>query len=267
MLPGHRIVISGDAVPTRTAFVLHGILGSLRNWRTMARRIVERWPSWRLVLVDLRNHGDSTGAEPPHSLDACAHDLHELAEFLGDPPELVMGHSFGGKVALAYGRAYPDELAQLWVLDSSPGPVSLSAGLSSDVVRVIDALVGVAMPLAARSDIIGILTEQGLSRGLAQWMTTNLHREDDGFHWRFDLPAVQQMLADYAAVDLVPWIDDTVIDVHFVWAGKGERDTPELRARFAFATTVTHHVLPDSGHWVHVDDPDGLLDVLDAGFG
>ena len=69
-VPDHRV--EGPADAPRTAFVLHGIYGSLRNWRGMATRMVERNPGWKVVLVDLRNHGDSAGAPPPHTVAAAA---------------------------------------------------------------------------------------------------------------------------------------------------------------------------------------------------
>ena len=61
-IPAHDIVIAPGADPTATAFVLHGILGSRRNWRGFVRKLAPRLPDWRFVLVDLRNHGDSHGA-------------------------------------------------------------------------------------------------------------------------------------------------------------------------------------------------------------
>jgi esterase len=52
--------------------------------------------------VDLRLHGGSTGFEPPHTLGAAADDVDRLVEHLDFHAAAVMGHSFGGKVALLY---------------------------------------------------------------------------------------------------------------------------------------------------------------------
>ena len=78
---------------------LHGILGSGANWRTFARRFVEAKPTWRAVLVDLRKHGASQDFPAPHTLVACADDLRALEKSIGRF-DGVLGHSFGGKVAL-----------------------------------------------------------------------------------------------------------------------------------------------------------------------
>src|SRR5262245_6922805 len=113
----HHEVQAEGARPARNALLLHGILGSQMNLRSFARRLVEAYPQWRIVLPDLRAHGDSPTLAPPHTVEACAADLRELAQSLGLEPELICGHSFGGKVALAYAAAAPPGLRQVWVLD------------------------------------------------------------------------------------------------------------------------------------------------------
>jgi pimeloyl-ACP methyl ester carboxylesterase len=50
-----------------------------------------------------------------------------------------------------------------------------------------------------------------------------------------------------------------------VVAERSDRWTPELRARARAlppSARVTYHELPNAGHWVHVDNPDGLLALL-----
>ncbi|PQQ19097.1 protein ABHD11-like [Prunus yedoensis var. nudiflora] len=94
---------SADPEPYRaTAFVLHGLLGSARNWRSFSRALLSNIsnPSgWRLVLVDLRNHGRSAeieGLNPPHDLVNAAQDLADLIQTRGWAwPDVVLGHSMG----------------------------------------------------------------------------------------------------------------------------------------------------------------------------
>ena len=65
--------------------------------------------------MDLRGHGDSHDVEPFHTVDACARDVIDLVMELELDVELVIGHSFGGKIAL--------EVARRGLLDSSRWPV------------------------------------------------------------------------------------------------------------------------------------------------
>lgn len=69
----------------------------------------DHFAEWRMVLVDLRNHGNSAGVqslEPPHDLDNAAADLANLVKSQGwDWPDVVIGHSLGGKVALQFAQS------------------------------------------------------------------------------------------------------------------------------------------------------------------
>ena len=111
-VPAYSVVKGASATGEHVAFVLHGILGSGRNWRTFARRLAARAPAWTFVLFDLRHHGDSGAPPPPHTLDAVADDLAALAAEVGRP-QVVIGHSFGGKVAACYAGRHPDGLARV----------------------------------------------------------------------------------------------------------------------------------------------------------
>lgn len=59
--------------------------------------------------MDLRNHGKSAeieGLSPPHEIGSAAQDLTNLVKSRGwDWPDVVIGHSMGGKVALHFARS------------------------------------------------------------------------------------------------------------------------------------------------------------------
>ncbi|KAM0917182.1 hypothetical protein ACQ4PT_009621 [Festuca glaucescens] len=110
-----EIQLSPEKPSTATAFVLHGLLGSGRNWRTFSRTLAsqlrDRSPSdeWKMVLVDLRNHGNSARIKrlsPPHNMSSAAKDLADLVKTRGWTwPDVVVGHSMGGKVALDFAES------------------------------------------------------------------------------------------------------------------------------------------------------------------
>lgn len=260
-VPATSVVTAKGAAPTRVAYVLHGILGSGRNWRTLCRKLVRARPELACVLVDLRNHGDSQGAPPPHTVTAAADDLVALHAAHG-PPHEVIGHSFGGKVALRYAQRHPDGLDRVWVLDSRADAEPPTD--DNEVARVLQALARVPMPLATRDELVVHLTGQGFSEGLARWLTTNLTRTDDGLRWVFDLDAIRAMITDYWQLDLWSVLRDPPCRVDVVRAGRSDRWPDRVLDRFRTeAGARTHlHVLPDAGHWVHVDDPQGLIALL-----
>src|SRR5688500_14865900 len=113
----HHASVGNESAP-RVALVLHGVFGSGSNFRSLMKTLAAERDDWRFVLVDLRLHGRSLEAPPPHSLAACADDLAALTRELALTPAAVIGHSFGGKVALTYAERQPPGLRQAWVLDS-----------------------------------------------------------------------------------------------------------------------------------------------------
>lgn len=267
----HSLEVRGaQSLPTYCAFFLHGILGSAKNWRTFARRFVEAHPAWVVHLVDLRNHGSSPHALGENTLIDCAGDLVDLARRLGVSPEAVCGHSFGGKVALQYAAIAETPPRHVWVLDSNPGaagtePHRISGG---HVLRVIEHLASVDQPLASRSALAEQLASAGFSASLAAWMTTNLRPTSSGYVWRFSLQGACEMLEDYARCDFFEELEGgripgrvTVVRAESThWP---DHDLNRLRGiESRHADRFRYQVLPRSGHWVHVDNPGGVLEIL-----
>jgi pimeloyl-ACP methyl ester carboxylesterase len=265
----HELVGAGSS--RHTAFVLHGALGSGQNFRGFIKKFNQLRPDYTFVLCDLRAHGDSNPAPAPHTLASCSEDLSRLAEHLqSTQPELgplrvVIGHSLGGKVGLHFACHSGRDLSQVWALDSNPGTQMVEA--THEIRAVIRAVRAVRTPILARADVVRQIREQGLSNGLAQWMTTNLRRRGQHYEWAFDLDAIEQLLLDYFVQDLWPFVEapKTAPEIHLVIAERSDRWSQEMRERSRGlpASSNTHvHELPDAGHWVHVDNPAGLLELM-----
>lgn len=250
----------------RVAVVLHGILGSGRNWRGLAKTLVDRHPDWRIYLPDLRNHGDAPPSSPPHTIAACAADLRALPT-----PELVVGHSFGGKVALAWARDHAEGLKAAWILDSVPGPVSPDAG-PADAKEVFRAVRSAPVPARDRQEIRAALLAAGLTSPIVAWLATSLEEGPAGWRWKYDLDGIEAMLDDYFREDFWPLLQRAAAGdaprIRLLRAGRGDRWRPDEVARLEdlalrSAGRVTVDVLPRAGHWLHVDDPAGTLAAIE----
>jgi pimeloyl-ACP methyl ester carboxylesterase len=294
-LPHHALVTAAGASPARFMLVLHGILGSGGNLRSFARSLAERCPDWGFALVDLRMHGLSQGAPPPHTVAAAAADLVRLEAALALPIAGVMGHSFGGKVSLAYleqrraagaeqrraAGAEASRIEQAWVLDASPsaeperslearegkgGESARGARRSESTEAVVRMLRGIPAPLPSRERFLEIVVEHGFSRSIAEWLARNVRRADDGFRLRLDLDAISALLTDYFATDLWHVLEQPGFadEIHMVIGGRSDALDASDRARLASLPGVMTHVLPEAGHWVHVDAPDALLGLVEA---
>lgn len=265
------------AVPT--IVLVHGILGSKKNLRSFARRLLEGFPSWQAILVDLRCHGESYTKSNglnfgPNDVQSAAGDILQLLNYLKIFPRVLIGHSFGGKVIMSmaqqFGRRLPRPV-QAWVLDALPGQVRNDESLGQDhPYELIKKLRSIPLPILNRNDLVDQLVSSGFSKGIGTWMTTNLApRKEGGFQWTFDLEGIDQMYKSYEQESLWSFLErppeglklDFVRaeNSQFRWAGADE----------ILIKALGHgvHLLEDSGHWVHTDNPEGLFQIIKHSIG
>jgi len=97
--------------------VLHGLLGSSRNWQSAGVALAER--GHRVLAPDLRNHGSSPWGDDC-SYAALSADVIALLDRLALGPVHLVGHSMGGKVAMRLVMNRPDLVARLTIVDIAP---------------------------------------------------------------------------------------------------------------------------------------------------
>ncbi|MEW6431548.1 MAG: alpha/beta hydrolase [Myxococcota bacterium] len=266
----HEVLAPEGAPAAKSLVVLHGILGSGGNLRTLARQFLAARPGWQAVLVDLRAHGESQGEDGrPDTLASATQDVAELCAGLAAPARAVVGHSFGGKVALALPGRHAG-LEHVVALDSTPG-TRVDARGSEATLKVLELLEGMKGPWASRDDFVHEVQSHRQPRFLGQWLAMNLEAKDGAFHFRLSLPRVRALLESYFVTDLWPALEAAahgasgpryhlVIGTRSLVFDHAERvHATHLEAESQGRVTVD---LLDTGHWVHVDDPAGTLRVL-----
>ena len=70
---------------------------------------MQGFPAWQVLLVDIRCHGESANLPPPpgpHGVESSAQDILKLLSQLKLFPEVLIGHSFGGKVVMSMGEQF-----------------------------------------------------------------------------------------------------------------------------------------------------------------
>lgn len=234
--------------------LLHGLFGAGQNWGAIRRALA---PRFRVLTPDLRNHGAS-----PHVAEmdyaAMAADLAEMLDAAGVTHCAVLGHSMGGKVAMALALAYPGRVSRLIVADIAP--VRYRPTLRSYVATMQ------ALPLRsglARKEADAELAATIPEPGIRAFLLQNLRFEADPPAWRLGL-------AEIAAA--MPLIEDFVAPPGARFDGPalvmaGARSgyiRPEHHDAFrALFADVRFAVVPDAGHWLHADNPAGFLALLE----
>ncbi len=251
-----------------TCFVLHGLFGQKKNWQGVAQTLVESCRSWRFVLIDLAGHGSSHDVVA-ETLDAHAQKLSGVALELGEEPHAIIGHSLGGKIALRYSERYASELKACVVVDSS-----LAAG------GTIDTAIEGIFSLLEKESLVGVKSSDfrkrcaafGLSAGLVSWLSGNARWSSTRHfeHWTLDVRSLRKTLRDYQSQDMYSYVsapDPTLPKTTLIRAGKSTRwSSLELdRVEMASHSSMGRfecQVIPDAGHWVHVDQPEALCAML-----
>ncbi|MBX3271157.1 MAG: alpha/beta hydrolase [Sandaracinaceae bacterium] len=258
-------VVAPGASPEAWILFCHGILGRGSNWRGFARGLAKATPRLGALLVDLRAHGGSRALPPPDTLEAAAADLVPLVT--ERRIAAVIGHSFGGKVALALSRAHPPP--HLFLVDSLPSAQPERVGRDEGPDRVIGMLESLPARFADRVAFHTHVEGLGYSRALAGWLGQNLEPTDGGLAFGLDLSRIRALLADYFARDLWDALDPPAGETvaHVIIAGRsdvyGEADRARAAALAARHARVRVHVLEHADHWVHVDDPGGLAALVE----
>lgn len=111
-----HVVARGSGAPI---VFLHGMGTSAATWNRCMRLLDDRFS---VVAPDLLGHGDSPVLEDPseYTRDRTLVDVDDILAGRDTPPVLV-GHSLGGYLALAYAATRPDAVSGVVVLNTGPG--------------------------------------------------------------------------------------------------------------------------------------------------
>jgi pimeloyl-ACP methyl ester carboxylesterase len=118
-----HVVIHGHDVRYRrggdgdTVLLIHGLAGSSRTWRATQPSLAR---THDVIAPDLLGHGESAKPMGDYSLGAFASGLRDLLAVLEVPSATIVGHSFGGGVAMQLAYQHP-ELCDRLVLVGSGG--------------------------------------------------------------------------------------------------------------------------------------------------
>lgn len=199
--------------PTRPPQILavHGLTGHGLRWQTLATRHL---PEFTVVAPDLIGHGRSSWAAP-WNIDANVGALASLLDAEADGPVVVVGHSFGGAVALNLAAARPDLVAALVLLDPAVG---LDGGWMRDIADDMLASPDYTDRAEARSEKTngswGEVDTEELDRELDEHL---IDQPNGRVGWRLSIPAMLSYWSELARPIRLP---DNGIPITLVLATK-----------------------------------------------
>jgi pimeloyl-ACP methyl ester carboxylesterase len=239
--------------------LLHGLLGSARNLSTLARLLSARNPDLTVVALDLPGHGGSPPLPPAADSDLLAREVLTTTDTLGlTRPLRLVGHSLGGRVALALARGEPAAVGVVTLLDVAPGPLPASGAVADVLDILVRAPATAASRGAARADLVGA----GLGAPLADWLLLNLEPAGGELRWKVDRPALAALHARIAGEDLWPAVEGPrAYAVRCVRGGASgyvsDGDARRLQAAGCPVTTIE-----GAGHFLHAERPEAVADAV-----
>jgi pimeloyl-ACP methyl ester carboxylesterase len=237
--------------------ILHGLFGSGRNWASIAQRLAAHW---RVITFDLRNHGASPWSDTMDYV-AMADDVRTAMQARGHNRYSLIGHSMGGKVAMAATLMEPTAIEGLVVVDIAPVTYpTMPYAAYVHAMRGLD-LGAITRRREADTKLAGAVGDPTERAFLLQ----NLVLGEGAPHWRINLGAIEAALPTLAGFPAMPAGARYDGPALFIAGGRshslGAAQEPTVTTRFCNAAVVR---LADAGHWVHTDAPEAFLSVVEA---
>jgi pimeloyl-ACP methyl ester carboxylesterase len=105
-----------DTGKGRTVVLLHGFLGSHKIWENT---ILNLSKSYRVIAIDLPGHGVTECFGYIHTMELMAKTVKAVMDKLRLKKYVIIGHSMGGYIGLAFADIFPDNLKGLCLFHSS----------------------------------------------------------------------------------------------------------------------------------------------------
>ncbi len=160
----------GNGSGERAVVLLHGLMLDRTTWRSLLPPLASQG---RVVLLEGPGHGDSE-VPPPFTLEEHAEALDDALEALGVERAVLVGHSWGGLVALRYALRRPRRTAGLVLIGASAAPERPARRLKYEAYLALIRLLG-APRWFVRLDVGGIVYGPRARRERPQ-LVDELHR-------------------------------------------------------------------------------------------
>ena len=235
--------------------ILHGLFGSLDNWMTFAKQMSKHFT---VYLLDARNHGQSFHSDE-FTYECMAKDVKNFMEAQSIEKAVILGHSMGGKTAMQFAFNYPQLVKKLIIADIAPKAYPIH---HDEIIKGLQSLDFNIIKSRTMAD--EKLTESIPNLAVRQFLLKNMYWiEKEHLAWRFNLEVIANKIEN-VGVEIkapFPFSEPTL----FV---RGERsnyvldeDVIDMKSIFPNMKLET---IKGSGHWIHAEQPNKFIKVIEA---
>ncbi|MDF2967916.1 MAG: alpha/beta fold hydrolase [Nocardioidaceae bacterium] len=246
--------------------LLHGLGCDATTWLPVLPRLATRFT---VIAPDLLGHGRSDKPRADYSLGGYANGMRDLITVLGFDRATVVGHSFGGGVAMQFAYQFPERTERLALVAPGGLGAEVSWAVRALTLPGMGAVIGAATRPVLRPAVAGAL------RGLAR--TGLPHTQDLG-----EVAGIYEQMADPTARSAIRHVVRAVVD----WRGQVVTMTDRAYLTRQLPTCVVWgvdddvipvghaaevrasapdaqvHVLRDAAHFPHRDHPDRFAEII-----
>ena len=233
--------------------ILHGFLGMGDNWKTHAKKIALE--GFTVHLLDLRNHGRSFW-DDDFSFDSMAEDIHNYLKSKNISKVDLIGHSMGGNLVFYISNKIPNIINKIVIVDIAPKKYDklhedIFLGLKSIDFNLI----------GSRKEVDDKLSLYIADDRVRQFLLKSVYWESEkrlGFRFNLDI------LHDFSENSISNEFKTPIsfngpsLFLHGELSNYvNEKDYELIKYHYNNASIIK---VPNSGHWLHVDNPDFFLE-------
>ncbi|XP_072496310.1 sn-1-specific diacylglycerol lipase ABHD11-like [Notamacropus eugenii] len=254
----YRLLDGQDTLPP--VVFLHGMFSNKNIFQAEAEALAQK-TGRKVLTVDARNHGESPH-NPDCSYEAMSSDLQDILLKLGLTPCVLIGHSMGGKTAMAFALQKPELVERLVSVDVSP---LVLTGIPKvfKIVPVMNSinLLGNLSDSQAFEVIDEYLKLFIKDASIRQYLFNSLVRVNGKYVWKVNAENLwqqQQQLLDPPPTQGVyhgPTLFLTDIDSPYIPLSHHHK----IKLLFPKAQ---FQAIPDAGHIIHIKKPQEFMNSI-----
>lgn len=232
----------GEARDKPSLLIAHGLFGSARNWRAIARNLAT---DRRVYVVDMRNHGDSFW-DNSQTYPDMAVDLAQVIKHTDEKMD-VLGHSMGGKAGMVLALSRPELVNRLLVIDIAPKEYHHDQASKVALMQSLD-----LNSFSRRSEADEKLAQTVGDAALRAFFLQSMVISDHGNRWQLNLQALHHNMNHIVGFPM----GSEQFDKPSLFLRGGQSDyisDADMQKVTTLFPRATLRTIAGAGHWVQAE--------------